>query len=155
MITYRQGDITQVKSGVIVHGCNCQGVMGSGVAKALRNMHPEIFTPYSDKCKAYNDAYCLVETDDLLGQVVLVEVAPTLMIANAITQKYYGNDGRKYVSYDAVDAALDVVGKFVRATKQQIHMPKIGAGLGGGDWRIISSIVETRLSDRDVTVWSI
>ena len=33
MIEYRKGNLLDVTSGLIAHGVNCQGVMGSGVAK--------------------------------------------------------------------------------------------------------------------------
>ncbi len=40
MSKYVSGDIRCVSSGIIVHGCNAQGVMGSGVALALRTTWP-------------------------------------------------------------------------------------------------------------------
>ena len=33
MLNYINGDITTVKEGLIIQGVNCQGVMGSGIAK--------------------------------------------------------------------------------------------------------------------------
>ncbi len=36
MITYKQGDLMKASETYIAHGCNAQGVMGSGVAKAIR-----------------------------------------------------------------------------------------------------------------------
>ena len=35
---------------------------------------------------------------------------------------------------------------------KRIGLPKIGAGLGGGDWAIISAIIEEELAGEDVTV---
>lgn len=40
MIEYRKGNLLDITSGVIVHGCNMRGVMGSGVALAIRNKYP-------------------------------------------------------------------------------------------------------------------
>ena len=36
-IIYKQGDLLEAEEVVIVHGCNAQGVVGSGVALAIRN----------------------------------------------------------------------------------------------------------------------
>src|SRR5690606_31567240 len=74
-----------------------------------------------------------------------------LVIANAITQEFYGYDGKKYVSYDAIydsfttikDNVIQINEKHNGGFKElyQIHFPKIGAGLGGGDWDIIHSMI--------------
>ena len=32
----------------IAHQVNCQGVMGAGVAKALRNKYPELYSQYQE-----------------------------------------------------------------------------------------------------------
>ena len=41
-IIYKQGDLLECSEQVIVHGCNAQGVMGSGVAKVTTLT--EVFT---------------------------------------------------------------------------------------------------------------
>ena len=38
---------------------------------------------------------------------------------------------------------------------KKIGMPKIGAGLGGGDWNIIKEIIEEELNGIDVTIVSL
>ena len=37
MIQYKKGDLLSVTKGIIAHGCNAQGVMGSGVALQIKN----------------------------------------------------------------------------------------------------------------------
>jgi hypothetical protein len=34
----------------------------------------------------------------------------------------------------------------------RIGLPKIGAGLAGGDWKLISGIIEEELNGEDVTI---
>ena len=41
-----QKDITTERHGLIIHGVNCQGVMGSGVALAIRNKWPVVYDEY-------------------------------------------------------------------------------------------------------------
>src|SRR5271167_114181 len=53
-IKYLNKDITTVDEGIIAHGCNCQGVMGSGVARFLRDKYPQIFPYYQDLCGQAN-----------------------------------------------------------------------------------------------------
>lgn len=127
-------NILDVTSGVIVHGCNAQGTMGSGVAKQLRAKYPEIYDAYvvhlnKFRANAWNP----------LGSVNFVHVHSGLTVANAITQEFYGRDGRQYVSYAALRKALaDVVAVADGIT---VHVPYlIGAGLGGGSEQKILEI---------------
>ena len=48
MIEYKNGDLLNVTEGIILHGCNGQGVMGAGVAKAIKMKYPEAFTAYKE-----------------------------------------------------------------------------------------------------------
>jgi O-acetyl-ADP-ribose deacetylase (regulator of RNase III) len=34
------------------HGCNCQGSMGSGIAKTFRARYPEMYKEYPGRCKS-------------------------------------------------------------------------------------------------------
>lgn len=135
------GDITEVTSGIIMHGCNAQGVMGSGIAKEVRAKWPKAYEHYHLACKKAGPSY-------MLSTVVPVEVEPGLIIANAITQLNFGGAGTKYVSYKAVQECFIAVANLALkehlASKEEmtVHYPLIGAGLGGGDWAIISEIID-------------
>lgn len=52
MIRYIKGDLLETDAPVIVHGCNCQGVMGSGVAKQIKEKY---FTVYEIYRKIYEN----------------------------------------------------------------------------------------------------
>ena len=137
------GNITTADFGIIVQGCNAQGVMGSGVARHIRNKWPEIFGDYQIMCQ-------ITPKTEILGKVVTSNVEfskiddlPSLIIANGITQMNYGADGKKYVSYKAIQDVFDTVVALGFYHKMPVHYPLIGAGLGGGDWAIISEIIDT------------
>lgn len=132
MIEYRKGNLLDVTEGIIVHGCNCQGVMGSGVAKAIREKFPEAYKTY----RAEHEYYTLV-----LGEIVWwCNDDYTLWIANALTQDQYGTD-RRHVNYAAIAKVFTEIFRQVRINKHTVHFPKIGAGLGGGSWEIIEQII--------------
>ncbi len=42
-INYVNGDLFATDIKTIVHGCNAQGVMGSGVAKSIRENFPKAY----------------------------------------------------------------------------------------------------------------
>ena len=71
------------------------------------------------------------------------------IIANMITQQNVATyPGEVVVSYEGIRAALeDLNDKAVTLGIKEVAMPKIGAGLGGGDWSIIEQIIEETSED--------
>ena len=149
MIKHLQNsDITKVTHGIIVQGCNAQGVMGSGVAKQLRAKYPDIFMDYLSGLQEYKE-----ESISPLGAVFLSEITSNLVIANAITQEFYGRDGQQYVSYQALEHAFKCVAGRASDMDLPVHLPYlIGAGLGGGDEKIILEIINKTLYNTDCTL---
>jgi O-acetyl-ADP-ribose deacetylase (regulator of RNase III) len=126
--------LKEVKTGIIIHGCNNHGVMGSGFAKELRALYPEAYNTYR---RHYE------EQGLKLGEVILHWLNPELAIANAITQDGFGRDGQRYVSYKAVHDCFENMSVLSLHTGLDLHYPLIGAGLGGGDWSIIQSVINS------------
>lgn len=137
-IEYIEGDLFSTNCLHILHGCNAQGVMGSGVAKIVRDRYTAAYDFYVAKHAA----------DGLkLGDVQFLPVNDKIII-NAITQEFYGRDGKLYVDYDAVATVMKTVNRVLKlAEYTKVAMPKIGAGLGGGDWNIIAAIIEQEMTD--------
>lgn len=144
-----EGDLLkEVKTGIIVHGCNAQGVMGGGFAYQVKKMYPEVFKTYNAWCLRYMDV-----TEHMLGMVQNVEVnRSTFYIANAITQDQYGTNCR-HVNYEAVAQCFAAVANTARLTELHVHYPLIGAGLAGGNWNIISVIIDEALKGIPHTLW--
>ena len=145
MIKTFVGSALDVPVGVIVHGCNCQGVMGAGIAKAIKDLYPAAF-------EIYRTQY---EREGLkLGNISFIEVSPNKWIVNANTQNTFDRNTRA-VSYDAVVDCFEKVVVLVKTIKERtkasdylpIIFPKIGAGLGGGDWDIIEKIIDKTVPD--------
>jgi O-acetyl-ADP-ribose deacetylase (regulator of RNase III) len=134
-IEYRKGDILTTDIKHIVLGCNSRGVMGSGVAKAIRSKYPQAY-------KDYNDIY---NNNGLeLGNIVVSVQDDGKVIHNAITQKDYGRDvSVVYVSYWAI---AEVFRKIDSWNIPEIVMPMIGAGLANGNWNVISAIIGNTLT---------
>ena len=45
-IIYKKGNLLDAQTDVIAHQVNCQGVMGSGVAKQIKEKWPDVFKQY-------------------------------------------------------------------------------------------------------------
>ena len=137
-----KGDLLSVKRGIIVHGCNAQGIMGGGVAALIKRKWP----------RAYEE-YCIVHKHCglQLGQVLFVEVEPFLVVANMITQEGF-SDGVD-TDYDAIQDGFRTVAEWGKHHDLPIHYPKVGSGIGGGEWDIIYDIIQDELADMDHTLW--
>lgn len=138
-IIYKTGNLLACEEPILAHSCNAQGVMGSGVAKVLRDADENIFTEYR---RAYEEQGDRLE----LGQTIWV-ASNTLakVVINLIGQEFYGRDpSRVYVSYDAIRKGFREINSKLSETPHptSVAMPLLGAGLANGDWKIISQIIE-------------
>ncbi|MCU0355691.1 MAG: macro domain-containing protein [Cytophagales bacterium] len=127
---------------VIVHGCNCQCVMGAGVAKTIRQKFPQAYeadlqTQKGDASKLGTISFATVSVNDR-----------DLVIVNAYTQFDWRGSGIK-ADYQAISSAFRLI-KY-QFTGLRIGYPAIGAGLAGGDWAAISAIIEEELAGEDHT----
>jgi O-acetyl-ADP-ribose deacetylase (regulator of RNase III) len=127
-IRYIRGDLFTTNKPVIAQGCNCQGVMGSGIARKIADKFPEVKTAYQYK---YNK-----EGLDL-GEIQLVPLwkpkTNIKIVANLMTQDGYGHGGI-FVNYDACYRAFLTLFRYCNMHWLNVAIPKIGAGLGGGSW---------------------
>lgn len=121
---YIQGDITHETSGLIIHGVNCQGKMGSGVALALKLKWPLIYTHYMEH----------EQGRAALGKVQFVPIEPGLVVGNCWTQEFFGNDGRIYADRGALRRCLFQAMNYCEVHGLELKTPKIAAGLAGLDW---------------------
>ena len=140
------GNILSVTSGIIVQQVNAQGVMASGVAKAIRDKYPIVFEEYA---RYVGPAYQQKENGrGLLGDIIVTAVTPDLLVVSIIGQQFFGRDGKRYTSYDALDIGFKEVATLVDDLKLnvEVHHPLLGAGLGGGDWQIIEAIIKSHLT---------
>lgn len=141
MIQEHTGNVLDIKKGIIVHGCNAHGVMGSGIAAQIRKKWPECYEVYRKEYEK-GDNYLA------LGDVILYTADPGLVIANAITQRDFGSDPEKvYVNYNAVYSAFVTVRSVARWLDLPVHFPLIGCGLANGNWGKVSASIENAIPD--------
>jgi O-acetyl-ADP-ribose deacetylase (regulator of RNase III) len=126
------GNILDVKKGIIVHQVNNRGVMGAGLAKQIRALYPQHYQDY--KSQKLN-----------LGSLVITTISPKeLYIIGLIAQDGYGRD-KCYTNYEAFTDCLKHLHNFHNKYPHlNIYMPYgIGCGLAGGNWDHISKLINT------------
>ena len=60
------GNVLDSNADVIIHQVNCQGVMGSGVAKQVKDRYPVVYEMYKAKCNEYK-TFADMDSNPLLG----------------------------------------------------------------------------------------
>lgn len=149
MVKYVKGNLLDSDCAYICHQVNCQGVMGSGIAKQIRERWPEVYWSYKDACEQNRSR--------LLGSVDIAMITcSTQTVLNMFAQDTYGYDDTRYTSYDAFADCLKEI-KLIVSKGSTIGFPKnIGCGLGGGNWKVISALIEEILGeDFDVYIYEL
>ena len=153
-IIYKTGNLLDAQTDVIAHQVNCQGVMGSGIAKQIRDKWSRIYDSYVSYCYDY-----ITCTHELLGECQLVQINDHQYVANLFGQNYYGRDGKRYTSYDGIyDALTSLAVQMMDNGMESLAIPyKMSSDRGGADWNVVLAMIESVFKDTDVTIeiWSL
>ena len=124
---------------IIVHGCNCQNTMGSGIAKEIRDRYPEVYDADTRMDQEFGANYRYLK----LGNYSMVDVYPTsgkFKIINAYTQFNFAPRDRDHFEYDSFKLILQKLLQFYG--NYDFGFPYIGMGLAGGDKDRIIAMLE-------------
>ena len=148
MINYINANLLDSDCNFICHQVNCQGKMGSGVAKQIRDRWPEVYTNYAR-----------VVDSKMLGkvQILYVEDAniPFQCVVNMFAQEFYGYDENRYTSYDAFWSCLNELKSKIPKGATIAFPYKIGCGLGGANWEIIEKMIDVVFADYGVFIYKL
>jgi O-acetyl-ADP-ribose deacetylase (regulator of RNase III) len=163
-LNYIEGDLIKLAQrghfDVIAHGCNCFCQMGAGIA-------PQMAKAFgcNDASKYHGESISFPDERGNMNKLGNIESyawfvfddegeRKRLDVVNAYTQYKYGRnhkDGDETpVNYSAIEMCMKKIN--YRFKGKHIGLPKIGAGLAGGDWNLIEEIIKTELKDCEVTI---
>ena len=120
--------------------------MNSGVAKAIREKWPIVFTTYHKVART-------TLSTDLLGTILTVDLndyepkgwPKNLVVINMFSQEFYGYDGKRYTSYDAFWSCLGHIKETIPKGSKISFPYKIGCDRGGANWDVIYTMITTVL----------
>jgi O-acetyl-ADP-ribose deacetylase (regulator of RNase III) len=118
---------------VICHGCNCQTIMGAGIAAELKERHPCVYLVDVEASKAGHNT---------LGNISVADCGK-FKVVNCYTQQTIGRGLQ--VSYAAITSALRKVRQWFPT--QRIGVPLIGCGLAGGEEAIVLEIMNKEIPE--------
>ena len=141
-MTKTKGDLLALardgKYDAIVHGCNCFVRMGAGIARQIKKEYLKAFM--ADERTTRGDF-------SKLGKYTTAKVEHGLfIIINAYTQ--YDFQGEDNVDYQAIKDVFSRIN--MNFPGKKIGIPKIGAGLAGGDWKRIEGIIDEATPDVNI-----
>ncbi|GFN32439.1 hypothetical protein PCURB6_26990 [Paenibacillus curdlanolyticus] len=144
-----EGDLMNATENIIGHQVNCQSVMGSGVARAIRDTYEAAYVGYMNYCDGK-------EPYDLLGTCHLVDIGNGKFVAHLFGQLNYGRTKYRYTDYIALKEALYKLKVIAKRNNLSVALPyNIGCGLANGDWKVVSQIIEEVFEDYEVTLYSL
>jgi len=157
-INYLKGDATKpifafggdgkTEVRVIFHICNDIRRWGKGFVIAV-----------SDRWPHAKNCYLTGSMD--LGSVTLACVDGNLHVANLIAQRGITPSGNvPPIRYDAFRDCLIQLASWAQQVRLKgslvsFHGPRMGAGLAGGDWKIIEGLIEERLGEFPVYIYDL
>lgn len=127
-----EGNILDVKEGIILHQVNCQNKIGAGISGQLVANYPIIAKAYHQICERTSKA-------QLFGVSQFIRVSDTLIVGNLFAQFYYGNSVKTGIKYTDEKTLIDQICYTCETHNDKIiYIPfRIGCGLAGGSWDII------------------
>lgn len=147
---------------VIAHGCNCKSVMSAGIAPQMARafgcdkFEMESWGPTIEKLGNV-DFQTMVLGKDSIWNLSYADNKlnePELTVCNLYTQYSYGRNHKdgvsKPIDYEALTLCMRKMNVMFKG--KHIGLPKIGAGLAGGDWNRIKKIIQDELIDCKVTI---
>ena len=122
---------------VLLHGANCFNTMGAGLAYQISKIFPEAFRADLDTIKGDINKLGTYSSAESRG----------IRVVNCYTQYHFGTN-KINVDYDAIDKVMAKIA--IDFKDKRIGIPLIGVGLAGGDWNIISKIIEKHLPNATI-----
>lgn len=149
-IKYIKGDMIEMMKDpeqlkiptIYIHGCNCHVAMNSGIAGGISKSFPKaveadkrfqkLFVTRGEVDMGMLGNYSYIKLDDKANYLI-----------NLYTQYFPGPDFR----IDALEDGFTNLVEDFGYEGYRLVFPKIGAGIGGGDWNMISNVIENTISD--------
>lgn len=154
----------------ITHGCNCFCVMGAGIAVPMRqNFHVSLLEKEKLQYKGdYNklgtidfglfdlntNGLTQCSTSDQNVLKLLENNKNSLFVINCYTQYHFSAKVHKdtfsntCVDYQAIGMCFKKINHIFKG--KTIGIPKIGAGLAGGNWKLIENIINDNTPDVNI-----
>jgi O-acetyl-ADP-ribose deacetylase (regulator of RNase III) len=127
--TLRKGDLFDTPDlKAFAHACNCAGTMDAGISVAFKKRWPRMFEDYAQRCRDKRLA---------LGDLFVWNEGDVVVYNLAIQQNWRARSKMSALTR-SVRRMIELA---QQAGVERIALPRIGAGLGGLDWKRVRSFL--------------
>jgi len=153
-IQYLVGDATDPRGDgekIIAHVVNdATPRWGAGFARVIANRWREVqddFVSWTQQDKSRLR----------LGQTRMVRVRPDLCVFHMVAQHGYGQSSKPRIRYHYLEECLQSLAAIARKQSASVHMPRIACGQAGGNWAVVSEMIDDAVcrSGIPVTVYDL
>lgn len=140
MLIYHRTSIMHSGAQTVVNTVNCVGVMGKGLAAALKDRHPTMFDAY----KAICDRKALEP-----GKLWLWKGLDQWVLNFPTKIHWRGPSRLEWIEAGLVKFAAEYANRGIT----EISFPRLGCGNGGLDWDDVRPLMERHLSNLTIPVY--
>lgn len=157
-ITHYVNDTSSGCSVIVPHVCNNVGAFGAGFVASINEHYPIVKENYLMLGKKF--------LQQNLGYTQYVEVSSNklhknkLIFANMIAQNgTISSKNKRPLNYAALVNCMISINKYISLNfskddnEPQIHCPRFGCGLAGGNWNFVENLIEDIWSKYTVFVY--
>ena len=148
-IQYLRGDATMPRGTtprLIVQVVNDKAITwGKGFSVAVRKQWPHAQKEFTQWIFAN-------KLEFKLGNAHFVKLEESLELASLVAQHGYGPSLFPRIQYSALETCLSKIAVRAKETSASVHMPRIGSGEAGGDWKIVAELIDETLSRQGIQV---
>lgn len=140
-IIFKKGNIFSEPVQALVNTVNCVGVMGKGIALAIKDKYPENYIEYKKLCKR---KLLKPGTMFIYHQKNFFNSDNIEYIINFPTKNHWRNKSKiEYISLGLDGFIKDII----RLNIKSVAIPPLGCGNGGLDWKDVKKIIYDKLSN--------
>lgn len=154
MLKHAQGNLIDMAEQqlfhVIVHGCNCQNTMGSGLAKEIKERYPLAYEADCLAAKMWKSS--VARLANFSTATVVAPNGRPFIIINAYTQLNYLPRDKDHFDYEAFQVILRKLEALDPNKDIRFGFPYIGMGLAGGDASRIIPMIADFATRHDTTL---
>lgn len=144
-----KGNIFDCPAQIIFHVCNIQVVMGTGIAKEIKNKYPRAWN--SDQMTGRDDVKKLSEFS-----LAMRGPDQKQTVLNLYAMRYYGRESRK-LNYEYFYTGLTKIKHWI--TKMGIENEGLAFAYGsgcqnaGGDWQIVEAMLKSVFENSNIKLY--
>ena len=140
MIRVLVGNMFESKMTTLVNTVNCVGVMGKGIAQAVKKMYPQMFEDYVRRCRS---------NQVNLGEPYHYSDLTGVSIVNFPTKGHWKSTTRVSDVRTGLKFFVDHVREW---GIESVAFPPLGCGNGGLEWKQVGPLMYSSLKDLDIPV---